>query len=189
MNENLAYKDEFRDELIGGKVVMMSPASPNHNRVVRNISGLFDRYLRGRTCEAFTDGVLVYLTEDEHFIPDVLIVCDPDKVQGDGIHGSPDLVVEVLSPSTAQNDRRHKKEVYERCGVREYWIVSPGERTVEQYLLQDKELVLHQIYADYPEWMLQRMTPEAQAAVIREFKCSLYDDLVIPIADVFARVL
>ena len=188
MNENLAYQLDFPEELIGGKLVMMSPASTNHNRLVRNIVGLFDRHLRGRSCEAFTDGEIVYLTEEDHFIPDVMVICDPDKVRSDGIYGAPDLVVEVLSPGTAQYDRRHKKDVYEKCGVREYWLVSPGDRTVEQYLLQNGALVLHQIYADCPEWMLKRMTPEARAAVATEFKCSLYDDLTISMDDVFDRV-
>lgn len=188
MNENLAYQEVLQEELIGGKVVMMSPASVNHVLVAGNIYHIFASYLRGKECVPIMDGALVYLTEADHFVPDFMVVCDRSKIRSDGIYGAPDLVVEILSPSTAQYDRRRKKEIYEKCGVKEYWIVSPGERTVEQYLLQDGKLELHQIYADFPEWMLKRMTPEAQAAVVKEFKCSLYEDLTITTEDVFARV-
>jgi Uma2 family endonuclease len=189
MQSNLAYQEAFPEELIGGKIVMMSPATVNHVLISNNIYRVFGNYLHGKTCLPIGDGVLVFLTEEDRFVPDFMVVCDRSKVRPNGVHGAPDLVVEVLSPSTAQNDRRHKKEVYERCGVREYWIVSPMERTVEQYLLENGTLVMHQTYADYPDWMLETMSPEARAAVVKAFKCSMYDDLTISLEDIFASVL
>lgn len=188
MNDSLAHQEEIREELLGGEFVMMSPAALNHVLIAGNIYHIFAGYLHGKECTPIADGALVFLTEQEHFIPDFMVVCDRNKIGADGIHGAPDLVVEILSPSTAQNDRRHKKEVYERCGVKEYWIVSPGDRTVEQYLLREGKFILNQTYADYPDWMLRQMTPEAQAAVVKAFQCSLYDDLIISLGDVFARV-
>ena len=188
MDQNLAYQDERWEELIGGKIVMMSPASMNHNRVVRNISRIFDNHLNGHTCEAFSDGAAVYLTEEDFFIPDVMVVCDPNKVHDDGIHGAPDLVVEILSPSTAKYDRGRKKDIYEKCGVREYWIVSPVEKTVEQYLLENGKFSLYETYAVLPDWMLAKMKPEERDAVVTAFKCSLYNDLAIHLEDIFARV-
>ena len=188
MDSNLAYQDERWEELIHGKVVMMAPASVNHNRVVANISRIFGNYLNGRTCEAFSDGAAVYLTDEDYFIPDVMVVCDPDKVHADGIYGAPDLVVEILSQSTARYDRGRKKDIYEQTGVREYWIVNPADKVLEQYLLQDKKLVLSAVYAVHPEWELRRMKPEELANVKTEFRCSLYDDLTISLEDIFARV-
>lgn len=191
MESNLAYKafeTERWSEMIGGKIVMMSPASLNHNRVVTNITRIFGNHLTDRTCEVFTDGAPVYLTDEDYYIPDVMIVCDPSKAKPDGVHGAPDLVVEVLSPGTLKYDRGRKKDIYEKCGVREYWIVDPANKTVEQYLLQDGKFVLHNSYAILPDWMLKRMVPEDQAAASTEFKCSLYDDLVIRLEDVFAKV-
>ena len=189
MHENLAYQDEAREELIGGRIVAMSPRpAVNHNRVASNIFWIFESYLRKRKCTSFADGTDLYLTEDDRFVPDVMIVCDPDKIKSDGVHGAPDLVVEVLSPSTAKNDRAHKKDVYERCGVREYWIVNPADKTVEQYLLRDGRFSLHDAYSILPEWMLAKMKPEEREKVAESFRCSLYDDLLISLEDVFARI-
>ena len=189
MNENLAYQDEAWEELIGGRIVAMSPRPTfNHNRVAFNIAYLFERYLRKKKCTAIADGTDLFLTEDDRFVPDVMIVCDPDKIRNDGVHGAPDLVVEVLSPSTAKNDRSYKKDVYERCGVREYWIANPADKTVEQYLLRDGKFSLHEIYAILPDWMLAKMKPEEREKVAESFRCSLFDDLVISLEDIFARI-
>ncbi len=189
MNTNLAYRDEYPSELINGQIVMMSPSpSINHNRVKGNIYTLFKNYLKGRSCEVFPDGTDVYLTEKDCFIPDVTVICDHKKVKNDKIYGSPDLVVEVLSPSTAQRDRRYKKDVYEQCGVKEYWLVSQAEKSVEQYLLQEGCFVLNAVYTLYPDYMLADMTDEQKAELITEFKCSLYNDLTFSLTDIFERV-
>lgn len=68
--------------------------------------------------------------------PDLAVVCDPEKLDERGCKGAPDLIVEVLSPSTQRHDRLTKYNLYERAGVREYWIVSPEERTVQVSVLQ-----------------------------------------------------
>lgn len=190
MNSNLAYQEEVRTELIGGKVVAMSPRPAwNHVSAVGNIYNIFSYYLRGKACVPIMDGFDLFLTEKDHFVPDMMVVCDRNKIKPDGVHGAPDLVVEVLSPRTAKYDREHKKKVYEKCGVREYWIVSPGEKTVEQYLLRDGQLALEEIYVLYPDYTLQRMSEEECAAVVTHFKCSLFDDLEIALADIFQRML
>ena len=189
MNSNPVYQEEFPEELIDGTAVVMSPAAVNHAMISGSIYLIFADYLHGKQCIPIGYGARVFLTDDDRFVPDFMVVCDRSKIRPDGVYGAPDLVVEVLSPGTAQNDRRHKKEVYEKCGVREYWIVSPGDRTVEQYLLEDGTLVLHRTYADYPDWMLENMSPEARAAVAKSFRCSLYDDLTISLKDIFSSIL
>lgn len=189
MSSNLAYQyqEEFREELIGGKVVMMAPASVNHNFVAANIYSIFDNYLRGKTCIPFTDGTKVYLTEKDHFIPDMMVVCHRDIIKWDGVHGAPDFVVEVLSPSTAKDDKKHKKDVYMQCGVREYWIVDPISKSIEQYLSDNGQFVLHDVYTYRPAYMMEAMSEEERATVVTHFKCSLYDDLTIQLEDVFYR--
>ncbi len=190
MNSNLAYQDELRGELINGEVVAMS-SSPtfNHNRVASRIYRAFENYLEGKRCTAIADGTDLYLTQEDRFIPDMMVVCDRDKIRRDGVHGAPDLVVEVLSPSTARNDRMHKKAVYEASGVREYWLVDPENRTIEQHFLRDGRLELNTVYTSYPESELERMTEKERAEVETHFKCSLYDDFAIALDDIFSGLL
>lgn len=190
MNRNLAYQEETWEELINGQVVAMSPKPKfNHHRIAWNIANIFDYYLRGKRCTAIADGVDLFLSDKDRFVPDVMIVCDRNKIEEDGVHGAPDLVVEVLSPSTVMNDRKHKKQVYAACGVREYWIVSPAEKTVEQYLLEDGQFVLHAAFAVHPDYMLAKMTEEERAAIPKSFQCSLFDDLDIHLEDIFYGLL
>lgn len=188
MNGDLPYQEERWEELIGGKVVMMSPRpSFNHNRVADNIFWLFESYLRGKKCTPFSDGTDLFLTEGDRFVPDMMIVCDPDKIRRDGVHGAPDLVVEVLSPSTTRSDRTYKKDVYGRCGVREYWIVSSDEKTVEVYRNSGTELILHNIYTLHPDWQLKQMSQEELDSLETSFQCSLFEDLDISLDDIFYR--
>lgn len=188
MNNSLAYQEDWREELINGETLMMSPRpSFNHNQVAFNIARLFANYLDGRKCTPVADGMDLYLTEENRFVPDFMIVCDPDKIKPDGVHGAPDLVAEVLSPSTMRSDRSHKKEVYAKCGVREYWLVNPIDKSVEIYRAEGTDFVLYDIYALRPDWELAKMSAEERAAVVTRFKCSLYDDLDISLEDIFYR--
>jgi Uma2 family endonuclease len=116
----------------------MSP-SPiiHHSSIVGNIYSIFKNYLKNKPCIAFVDNVDVHFNEKDIFIPDVSIVCNREIIKRTGIFGAPDLVVEVLSPSTAKNDRGYKKSVYESYGVKEYWIVDPESRSLEVYLLKN----------------------------------------------------
>lgn len=190
MNSNLAYQEKVREELIGGKVVAMSPRPMyNHNHVAFNIAVIFNHYLRGKRCTAIPDGTDLYLTEEDRFVPDMMVVCDREKIQEDGVHGAPDLVVEVLSPSTAKRDRVDKKAVYERCGVREYWLVDPKNRTIEQYFLRDGKLELNTVYASYTDFELERMSEKEKAEIITHFQCSLYDDFDISLDEIFSGLL
>ena len=185
MSDNLAYQEERREELIGGNVVMMSPASAEHVYTAGSIYTIFKNYLKGKNCIPFSDGLLVHLTDENKFVPDMMVVCDRSKIKSDGVHGAPDLVVEVLSPSTAKDDRTRKKEVYEACGVPEYWLVSPTDKSIEVYLLESGKYILHDVYTVRPDWVLKQMTDEERAAIVTEFKCHLYDDLIIRLDDIF----
>ena len=188
MDGNLAYQEEMREERIAGSIVMMSSPSLNHIFISGNIYRIFGNHLANGPCTAIPDGATLYLDSDNEFKPDMMVVCDPGKLGPDGVYGAPDLVVEVLSPSTARNDKGIKKDAYEACGVREYWIVSPGDRSIDQYLLRDGKLVLENTYSLIPDWMRTHMSQAEREAAVTEFRCSLYEDLVIRLEDVFARV-
>ena len=188
-----AEKERF--ELIDGKVVLMSPRTRiNHARISGAIYFAFARYLQGKRCEPFCDGVDVYLDEKNHFIPDVMIVCNPDQVKETHIEGAPALVVEVLSVSTQFRDRGVKMHAYAAAGVQEYWLVNPNDKSIEVYLNHEGTFVLDNIY----NWFTEEQRQENDAAPVeqklaaellpREIPVSLYDDFRIPLADIFARI-
>lgn len=132
MDENSGYQDPPREELINGKTIISPHPSWNHNCTKANIAVIFASYLHGKECVPVMGGTDLYLTQKDRFLPDVMIVCDPDKIKRDGVHGAPELVAEVLSPGTAKRDRTYKKDVYARCGVREYWLVNPIDKFIER---------------------------------------------------------
>ncbi len=183
MNGNLAYQEEPREELLGGRIYMMSSPTVNHYQISFNIVTAFQSYLKGKTCRAFGDGVDVYLTENDRVIPDAMIVCNKNIIRLDGIHGAPDLIVEVLSPGTAKNDRGYKKNLYETAGVKEYWIVDPISHSIEVYILADGKFVLDEVYALYPAGA--GVTDEEREETKKEIQVSLYNDFCISLEEIF----
>ena len=125
-----------RAELIDGEIFMMSTPGTNHQDLVGGLYAEIRSHIRSKKkpCHVFIAPVTVFLdakkTKRHWYEPDVFVVCDKEKIQKDGIYGAPDLVIEVLSPGTASKDRFLKAYMYEKYGVKEYWIVSPDEGEV-----------------------------------------------------------
>ena len=187
MDSALAYKSEREDyEIINGKVYMMARPGIKHDRIQGNVRRKFDDYLKGKRCRPFGE-VDVFLGDD-NVVPDAIIVCNPDIIEENGIHGAPDLVVEILSPSTGQRDKFEKRELYEKFGVKEYWIIDPFSKSVEVYLLKDGKLTLNNFYMVYRDYEWARLTDEQKAAAQLEIKVSLYDDFIIKLEDIFEDV-
>ena len=182
---DLAYNEPY--EIINGKVYMMASPSASHVRINSNIDNIFDRYLDGRRCEAFNQ-FNVYFDEDNHYIPDESIVCDPDIVEEDAIHGAPDLIVEILSKTTAIKDKMDKFITYEKFGVKEYWIVDPFSKSIDVYLLKEGKFVRDNTYQYFTDEEFDKLTVLQKADVRNEIKISLYDDFVVQIKDIFKRV-
>ncbi|KOY83574.1 Uma2 family endonuclease [Lysinibacillus macroides] len=179
-----------RSEMINGKTIMMSPRPVvNHNKIIVNLSILFGVYLKGKKCINLSDGVDVHLDEKNRVVPDSMIICNQDIIKRDGVYGAPDLVVEVLSPSTARRDKGDKKALYEKHGVKEYWIISPDEKSIEVYLLKDGKYKWDNIYTVIPDDDWLEMTEEDKAEAVLTFKVSLYDDFIIDIKEVFENVI
>jgi Uma2 family endonuclease len=183
------FKERRKYEMLDGKIYFMARPSANHNSIVGNISRIFGNYLRGKKCRMFLDGMDVKFNKKDTTVPDVMIVSNKDIIKKNGIHGAPDLIVEVLSPSTAEHDIGYKKDLYEKYGVKEYWIVSQAERSIQVYLLKDGGYELDRLYQIYDEeYVLEVMDEEERNAIIKEFKTSLYDDLIISVEEVFENV-
>ena len=186
---NTAYQDEHTIiEKINGQEVLMSPRpATKHAITAGNIYHIFRRFLKGKRCKTFMEHD-VFLDEHNNFVPDVLIVCDKDKIKPNGIYGAPDLVVEVLSPSTAARDKGIKRVVYEKTGVKEYWIADPESKTIDVYHLQDGRLEFADTYLVYPDWEWERMNEAERAAARLSVKVSLYDDLSVDVREVFEDI-
>lgn len=142
----LAWDESERIELIDGEPVMMSPPSRGHQKISGEIYLQIATYLKGKTCEVYHAPFGVRLFEkdgdspcdvDTLVEPDITVICDPGKLDDAGCRGAPDLIIEILSPSTQRHDRLTKYNLYQRAGVREYWIVDPDARVVSVYTLEE----------------------------------------------------
>lgn len=187
---NSAYVlDDQRDEMLNGKIVAMSPRpTVNHNRVTLKLAQIFSSFLKGKTCEAFTDGMDLYLTPTDRFVPDGMIVCNKDYIKKDGIHGTPDLVVEVLSSSTAKNDRGYKKDAYQTAGVQEYWIVDLANKAIEIYSWVDGVFVLNNMYHYYLDAEIEEMKEDEKVNIVKEFCSPRFTDMKLSLEEIFERV-
>ena len=144
-------------ELIKGRVFKMSAApSAEHAKIDINILRYFlPAFPKGNTsCHVFTAPFDVFLLKEGDLVekgttvvqPDICVVCKAEKIQEKGCVGAPDLVVEILSTSTAKKDFNEKYNAYEEFGVKEYWIVFPGEKAINIYSLIDGKFELHQTF-------------------------------------------
>lgn len=133
-------------ELIRGKIVKMSPSPSSFHQLISGALHLqIGLHFKNRDCQVFIAPLDVYLVKEDEDVkatenilePDLFIVCDPAKIKRFGCVGSPDLVVEILSPSTSKKDQKWKFDLYEEYGVCEYWIVSPFDRSVWVNVLED----------------------------------------------------
>ena len=152
----LAWEEHERAEIIGGGIYLMGTPSSRHQEISFEIGRQLGNYLEGKRCRVYPAPYGVRLFEqdgddpeavDTVVEPDISIICDRDKIDKTGCKGAPDMVVEILSPSTQRHDRLVKLGLYQRAGVREYWIVSPEEQTVQVMLLDSGGILqLHEVY-------------------------------------------
>lgn len=140
-----AWPDDEKWELIDGTAYAMSPApSRYHQDISRELLRQFANYLLEKPCKVYSAPFDVRLPvkneKDEDITtvvqPDLAVVCDKDKLDDKGCKGSPTLVIEIVSPETAQKDMKEKFNLYERVGVKEYWIIQPTDKTVMVFKLE-----------------------------------------------------
>ncbi len=174
----LKWSDEERWELIDGVPYSMRPApSTVHQRISGGLSMQFANYLLDKSSEVFFAPLDVRIPkanekdEDIQTVvqPDVVVICDKSKLDKRGYRGAPALVVEILSPSTSKKDLNEKYNLYERSGVKEYWVVFPLDQVLDVYLLDEEGI--YQKAGSY----------EKDARV----KPSIFDDLEIDLNLVF----
>ncbi|GFI49418.1 MAG: helix-turn-helix domain-containing protein [Dorea sp.] len=144
LDDYYALPDERRVELIDGVIYDLSAPTSIHQLIGSEIQECFRSYIRekGGTCIPFAAPIDVQLDCDDKTIlqPDVLVVCDRSKIIRRCIYGAPDLIVEILSPSTRKKDLTVKLRKYIGAGVSEYWIVDPDKKKVVVYDFAHEEL-------------------------------------------------
>ena len=139
--------DEGRWELIDGEVWDMTPApSRLHQEISGELFYILHDFFRGKDCSVYAAPFDVRLPGSDNaedytvttvVQPDISVICDQSKLDDHGCAGSPDLIIEILSPATAAKDLKVKRALYERHGVQEYWLVHPTDKVVMSYQLVD----------------------------------------------------
>ena len=137
-SDYVTWPDDERWELIDGEAYDMSPApSIKHQKILGSMYNILSTHPQ-RKVECFVGIAPVDVVFSEYDVvqPDILVACDRKKITEANIQGAPDLIIEILSPSTALRDRREKKALYEKYGIKEYILAYPLDQYVEYYVLQ-----------------------------------------------------
>ncbi|AIS52772.1 hypothetical protein TKV_c16130 [Thermoanaerobacter kivui] len=173
----LKWPENERIELINGQVYLMTPPSRIHQEILGAIFYQFYDYLKNRPCKVYLAPFGVRLPKGDEksneeiktvVEPDMVVICDESKLDNEGCKGAPDLIVEIVSPSTRKRDRVEKFNLYEKHGVKEYWIVEPEDKIVSVFVLQENKRYGVKVYTDKDK-----------------IKVSLFDDLIIDLALIF----
>ena len=146
-DDYLKTPDDKRYELIEGELYMTPSPITNHQRISGRIEFELRKFVVENDCgEVFDAPYDVYFDDENVVQPDILFISkDRLNIIGDkNLQGAPDLVIEILSESNAYRDLIQKKKLYARHGVQEYWIVVPGEKTIDIHILKDKTYQLYQ---------------------------------------------
>ncbi|WP_341326578.1 Uma2 family endonuclease [Methylotuvimicrobium sp. KM2] len=168
-------------ELIKGKVMLMSPApSVRHQRIERKLLVGIDLHLKNKRCEIFPApfDVRLYdrnksvLSSQEIFTvvqPDLCVICNPEILDKQGCNGAPDWIIEILSPGNSKREMQIKYQLYQECGVQEYWLVYPEQQAIHQFVLDAAG-----------QYRLKAMFADKSASSY------LFPDLSIDLIDLFA---
>ena len=126
-----------RAELIDGQIYYMAPPNTTHQRISNYLSTEINLYIRSKngSCEVFSAPFAVFLNEDNttYVEPDISVICDKSKITKYGCVGSPDWIIEIVSPSSKQMDYLTKLFKYRTAGVREYWIIDALKNRIIAY--------------------------------------------------------
>jgi Uma2 family endonuclease len=162
----LLWPDEARYELIDGLAHAMGPTPvPRHQEVALELARQIADALEGSPCRPYIAPFDVRLPQanesddqvDTVVQPDISVICDKGKLDEHGCRGAPDWIIEVLSPTTAGHDQIVKRALYERVGVREFWLVHPVDQLVSIYLLEN---------AAYGKSIVQELKGTTQVSIL-----------------------
>lgn len=176
----LTWPENERWEIIDGVPYMQAAPSWQHQAISRELMLQFGEYLKNKPCQVFAAPFDLRLPEfnekDKDTIhiyqPDILVICDKEGLKGTGYYGSPNLVIEITSPSTGKIDKLFKFNQYEKAGVKEYWIVEPDTKIVSVFIMQENN---------------RYGRPEVYSET-DNVKVAIFPDLTVDLAPVFAPI-
>lgn len=181
----LAETERKKDEKIDGVIYDMSPAPDfRHGIVNNNINRKIGYGLKNSLCLVFMENLdFKYCPDknDDYVCPDIMVICDRKHLKGGSFSGTPKFIAETLSPSTAKRDRTQKKDIYEKAGVEEYWIVSPNGH-IEIYYLKNGKYILEQSY------MLQSDKEENHYNAETEISLRAFPHIKMTLGEIFEGV-
>ena len=177
-SDYLLWQFQERVELIKGFILKMSPApSMIHQRISNNLSFELNNYFKRKSCDVFVAPFDVRLPipsaiKDSTVVqPDLCIICDESKLDAKGCNGTPDLMIEIISPNNSKHDVHTKFNLYQEAGVKEYWIIEPNDKIILVYSLVNDEFI--------------GLKPQVEG---EKLKSPLFPELDIAIEDVFYKV-
>lgn len=177
-SDYLMFRFQERVEIIKGYILKMSPApSRNHQTISQNLNFKIYSYFSNQSCSVYVAPFDVRLpvksTKKNTTVvqPDLCVICDESKLDAKGCDGSPDLIVEILSPKNSKHDVETKFNLYQESGVKEYWIVETEQRIVLVYTLKEGEYI--------------GLKPFGEGETIKSI---LFPEMKITVDDVFIKV-
>ena len=161
--------EDIHTELIEGQLIYMDTPNTQHQRILGRLLFIIGNYIHSKSnkCEVFSIpfGVQLRKEDDTVVMPDISVICDPDKIEERGCLGAPDWIIEIVSPSNPKHDYITKLSLYSNANVREYWIVDAEQNKIHVYDMRDNKLVLnHYTFHD-------------------KIKVGIYEDLYIDFSD------
>ncbi|MBR4027816.1 MAG: Uma2 family endonuclease [Lachnospiraceae bacterium] len=164
-----ALPDGERAELIDGIIYNMAPPNFKHQIISGILHGEIYNYIKKKkeNCIVVSAPFAVFLNQNNktYVEPDISVICDKNKLTEKGCNGAPDWIIEIVSPSTRENDYGIKLFKYCNAGVREYWIVDPIKNRIMVYIFDNKTSMNEYTFAD-------------------KIKVGIYDDLEIDFSEI-----
>ncbi len=178
----LTWKFSERVELIKGWVYKMSPAPRRiHQKVESNLHIEIGSFFKNSKCDVYESPFDVRLIKNkgqsDHEIetvvqPDICVICDLDKLDDKGCVGAPDLIIEILSPSTIKKDYTEKFNLYEENGVKEYWIANPEGRSLQIFYLNNGKYEELETYEEKEDTITSKLFPDLKIKMVDVFEYS-----------------
>lgn len=168
INDIYNLPEGIRAELIDGQIYYMAPPSRRHQDIAGELFAIIRDHIRSKngSCRPYIAPFAVFLNENDinYVEPDISVICDPGKLNDKGCVGTPDWIIEVVSPNSRRMDYFTKLFKYRTAGVREYWIVDPDKDRILVYNFESEDTGDH-TFSD-------------------SVKASIYDDLFIDFSDI-----